>query len=200
MSAVAKLDRLHIVQGQTAVALRPLVPSDAVQIGAMLERCSPETRRLRFLTSMPRVTARVVHLLSDPGPGAGGVVAAIGDRIVGVAHHGPIVEGDAEVAVLVEDVWQGRGIGKLLMGRLLGVLAAAGARSVSGSMLRENQAAIGLLETTTTNVRQSFDGPSLDFRASFAAERYGHPAYGMGAPRIMRDGLWRSPAQASAAG
>lgn len=163
--------RIHVLEDARIVRIRRLRPQDAPRLRAMLLRASPRTRYLRFLTPMPRVTDRFVHLLSEPALGGGGFVAEAGDDLVGVAHHGPMLDGDSEVAVLVEDDWQGRGLGRLLMARLMEALVDAGATSISGTVLRDNAASLGMLEGAFDAMHRTLDGPHMDFRARVSDRR-----------------------------
>jgi GNAT superfamily N-acetyltransferase len=66
------------------------------------------------------------------------LVARERDDVVGIAeaHHGR--DGVAEVAVLVEDAWQGRGVGTELFRSLLGGERRRGTRRVRATVMTEH--------------------------------------------------------------
>src|SRR4051794_32783293 len=57
----AMISGTHELADGSRVRLRLTRPSDAPRVRAFLERLSLETRRLRFLTSMPHIPASVVR-------------------------------------------------------------------------------------------------------------------------------------------
>ncbi|MCT7354986.1 GNAT family N-acetyltransferase [Streptomyces sp. 15-116A] len=94
----------------------------------MHERCSAETLRLRYHGPVGDADRYLSHLLS---PRFGRTLAAqtASGRIVGLGHL--LWDGDeTEVALLVEDAWQRRGIGGELLSRLVAMAAEAGCTDV----------------------------------------------------------------------
>ncbi|GAB2450517.1 GNAT family N-acetyltransferase [Streptomyces incanus] len=95
---------------------------------AMHERCSPETLRLRYHGPVGDVDRYLNHLL---GPRFGRTLAVrtASGRIVGLGHL--LWDGDeTEVALLIEDAWQRRGIGGELLARLVAMAGEAGCAHV----------------------------------------------------------------------
>src|SRR5262249_55650359 len=90
---------------------------------------------------------------SSPSPtGRGALVALIADEIVGSASyacaasenapHPHATGGRAEMAVVVEDAWQGRGIGRLILARLAGEASVEGIEAFTARILGENVGAL----------------------------------------------------------
>jgi GNAT superfamily N-acetyltransferase len=95
---------------------------------AMHGRCSPGTLRLRYHGPVGDADRYLNHLLS-PRYGRTLAVRTATGRIVGLGHL--LWDGDeTEVALLVEDAWQRRGIGAELLGRLVAMAAETGCESV----------------------------------------------------------------------
>ncbi|WP_328559242.1 GNAT family N-acetyltransferase [Streptomyces coelicoflavus] len=95
---------------------------------AMHERCSARTLGMRYHGPVGDADRYLNHLL---GPRFGRTLAVqtASGRIVGLGHL--LWDGDeTEVALLVEDAWQRRGIGGELLGRLVAMAAEAGCESV----------------------------------------------------------------------
>jgi GNAT superfamily N-acetyltransferase len=94
----------------------------------MHERCSPRTLSMRYHGPVGDADRYLSHLLS-PRFGRTIAVQTASGRIVGLGHL--LWDGDeTEVALLVEDAWQRRGIGAELLRRLVGMAVEAGCASV----------------------------------------------------------------------
>ncbi|CAL9643234.1 hypothetical protein SUDANB105_06405 [Streptomyces sp. enrichment culture] len=94
----------------------------------MHERCSKRTLAQRYHGPVADADRYLNHLLS-PRFGRTLAVRTASGRIVGLGHL--LWDGDeTEVALLVEDTWQRRGIGAELLRRLVAMAAEAGCESV----------------------------------------------------------------------
>ncbi|MER7482002.1 GNAT family N-acetyltransferase [Streptomyces sp. NPDC126510] len=95
---------------------------------AMHERCSPRTLKLRYHGPVGDADRYLNHLLS-PRYGRTLAVQTASGRIVGLGHL--LWDGDeTEVALLVEDAWQRRGVGAELLSRLVAMAVEARCSSV----------------------------------------------------------------------
>lgn len=144
------------------VLVRDVTPDDLAEMRAMLERSSGETRYRRFMVPMPRIGDGLLRRLTAAGSGV--VAVALDGRIVGAAHFGEL-DGAAEIAVLVEDDWQRQGVGRTLIREVSRQAQAAGFRTATGCILRENRAANRFLDATAPGVRNVYDGPYRTFFA-----------------------------------
>ncbi|SCG71202.1 Acyl-CoA synthetase (NDP forming) [Micromonospora coxensis] len=111
----------------TTVQLRPIRPDDAPEIVAMHSRFSERTRYLRYFSPYPRIPERdLQRFVNVDHRDREAFVVLAGGRIVAVGRYerlGPQAP-EAEVAFVVEDAYQGRGIGSVLLEHL----AAAASR------------------------------------------------------------------------
>ncbi|NGN62802.1 GNAT family N-acetyltransferase [Streptomyces sp. A7024] len=106
------------------VSVRRAEPGDVAAARAMHDRCSPDTLALRYHGPVGDADRYLNHLLS-PRFGRTLAVESASGRLVALGHL--LWDGDeAEVAVLVEDAWQRRGIGAELLRRLLVLADEAG--------------------------------------------------------------------------
>ncbi|MGW2784071.1 N-acetyltransferase family protein [Streptomyces populi] len=120
-------DMLTLPEGNPITVQRADV-SDVEAAKAMHERCSPRTLSMRYHGPVGDADRYLNHLLS-PRFGRTLAVRTASGRIVGLGHL--LWDGDeTEVALLVEDDWQRRGIGVELLGRLVAMAAEAGCESV----------------------------------------------------------------------
>lgn len=120
-------DMLTLPEGNPITVQRVDV-SDLEAAKAMHERCSPRTLSMRYHGPVGDADRYLNHLLS-PSFGRTLAVRTASGRIVGLGHL--LWDGDeTEVALLVEDDWQRRGIGVELLGRLVAMAVEAGCASV----------------------------------------------------------------------
>lgn len=111
----------------TAAWVRPLTPDDRDSLAAEYEALSPDSRRLRFLASVPHLTDAMLTRLVDAVDGVEHVALVLyGDTPTGPepAAIGRIVRYEelpdaADVAVTVKDAWQGRGVASALLPLLI---------------------------------------------------------------------------------
>ncbi len=128
------------------VHLRPIVPSDADALLAFHGRLSERTRYLRYFGAYPQIPPRDLRRFTTVDHhGRVAFVALLGDDIVAVARYERIDGGPtAEVAFVVEDAHQHRGLGPILLEHLA---AAARERSIErfvAEVLAENSGMLGV--------------------------------------------------------
>lgn len=121
------------------VMLRPIRPSDIDALERLFDRTSPDSSYLRFLSGGRPPHALVEHLAAASGPDRYAVVAEVDGEIVGEARFDRVGADAAECAVLVEDAWQGRGLGRVLLGHLTWVAAERGLRRFEALALDHNE-------------------------------------------------------------
>jgi ribosomal protein S18 acetylase RimI-like enzyme len=129
------------------VTTRPVRPDDAPLFCRLWDRLSPETVYRRFhapLRSPPADAHRLVEVDHDLREA---LVAVVGGEVVGVARYdrSPADPGTADVAVVVEDAWQGVGVGRQLLGELTELAARRGVRSLTADVQADNDRMVGLL-------------------------------------------------------
>jgi GNAT superfamily N-acetyltransferase len=92
---------------------------DAAAVHAMVLRCSAESLYGRFLTVVqPEIAAsKIVANLSSES--AIWWLAAVDDAVVGIGATHLFDDGAAEISLLVEDDWQGRGVATRLLPHLV---------------------------------------------------------------------------------
>ncbi|WP_406010228.1 GNAT family N-acetyltransferase [Streptomyces sp. NBC_00637] len=120
-------DVLTLPEGN-AITVRRADTGDLAAAKAMHERCSSRTLGMRYHGPVGDADRYLRHLLS-PRFGRTLAVRTPSGRVVGLGHL--LWDGDeTEVALLIEDQWQRRGIGAELLGRLVAMAVEAGCESV----------------------------------------------------------------------
>ena len=99
--------------------LRPIRPSDADRLVAFYDRVSPESKYLRFFAPYPRLSDRDVKRFTEVDyVDRVAFIITLGDDMIAVGRYDRIEDDHAEVAFLIEDAHQGRGIAQLLLEHL----------------------------------------------------------------------------------
>lgn len=120
-------DVLTLAEGNS-ITVRRADTDDADAAKAMHDRCSQRTLSMRYHGPVQDADRYLNHLLS-PRFGRTLAVQTASGRVVGIGHL--LWDGDeTEIALLVEDDWQRRGIGTELLRRLVGLAVEAGCESV----------------------------------------------------------------------
>jgi GNAT superfamily N-acetyltransferase len=106
------------------VMLRPLAPGDREGIRRAFDRLSPESRYRRFFVSLRELSDGLLDVLTDVDHDNHEALVAFDPQsaeIVGVARYVRLPEQPerAEASVAVVDDWQGRGLGRELLERLV---------------------------------------------------------------------------------
>lgn len=188
--------------GDGVPVLRDGVVADADAVVAMHERCSQESRAQRYHVPMARLSRRTARHLCAPSGGAS-VLACVGDAVVGMATVAPWEElGDdglsvMEAAVLVEDGWQGRGLGTALVRRTVAAARAAGADRVVWVVEHGNTAMLRTVAATRLRARVSSSGDHLT--VSVGLNGRGEQDVEHGIPEAVPYGLTRGVEPGTAA-
>lgn len=125
------------------IVVRPARPTDVGPLADLFDRLGPVTRYHRFPTPRPATVDHASTVATADGYSTGATVALVGDRIVGVAEWVSAPRSDlARFDVVVDDEWQRRSVGSLLVRRLAPDAARAGIRSSLTTVLASNHAAV----------------------------------------------------------
>lgn len=141
---------LYALSDGRVVVIRAIRPDDVERLRAAHGRLSPLTRYRRFLTSKPYLSASdAMYFANIDGSDHYALVATFpehdGDEaapIIAVARfvRSPEDAAAAEFAIVVGDEWQGEGIGRELMGRLVDAAVTRGVGRFEAMMLADNVA------------------------------------------------------------
>jgi GNAT superfamily N-acetyltransferase len=151
------------------LTIRSMEPADAYPLLRMFDRLSPESIYHRFFSPIPRPRrAALLHLAGLDHELHEALVAEIDHEIVGVARYdGRPEENDAEVAVIVEDGWQDRGVGTMLLHHLASVGARRGLVAFRATVLGENRRALPFLRRLSPDADVRFRDGEYEIYAPF---------------------------------
>ena len=156
--------------GAARPTIRLVTPKDRAAIAEMGARCSAETLRRRFHSPLGDAHAdRVADLLQWGGRGTDHLVAALDGAVVGIGSLHVGRDGDGEIAVLVEDAWQGTGVGRRLTSRLMRRAAERGMATIVADVMREPSFVLEHLHRAIATSSVDFDGPTATVRIPLAA-------------------------------
>jgi GNAT superfamily N-acetyltransferase len=133
--------------GHPTVSVRTLSPGDEEGLREMFSRLSPKTIYERYHMPYPRVPEWLVANSMEADARRGELLVAVaGGEIVGHAMYvRPDCGREAEIALVVEDRWQSKGVGKLLLSGLAQRGQLRGVEVFTGEVLGENRRMLGLL-------------------------------------------------------
>lgn len=149
------------------ITVRAIRPEDAAMEQAFVRALSEESRYFRF--------ANALHELSDPMlvrftqidyDRELALVAVVqeedGPRQIAVARY--VIDSDGagcEFALAVGDDWQGRGIGRRLLGHLADAARARGLKNMAGQVLNHNTRMLALMTTLGFTIGPDPEEPGM---------------------------------------
>lgn len=132
------------------ILIRPIQPDDKRLLTSSFEKLSSQSKYQRFFSPVERLSEKDLEYLTEVDHVNHEALIAIdpddGD-LVGVARYVRIEPPNrAEIAVIVSDHWQGRGLGNVLLEGLVARARAAGIDEFLAVVLRSNEEARTLFE------------------------------------------------------
>lgn len=161
MATLGSCDAL-LIDG-TVVSIRPIEPDDAAALVRFHASLSPESIRMRFFTSHPRLGEQeVVRFCTVDHHDREALVALLDDDIIGVARYDRLPgTTDAEVAFVVTDQRQGTGAGTLLLEHLAARARYEGIERFVAETLGENRRMINVFTQSGLAPQMSWEGGVL---------------------------------------
>jgi GNAT superfamily N-acetyltransferase len=155
-----------------ATGLRLATTGDRTEVRAFLSRLSPTTLQARYLIARPKLEGQVQEqetrrLLEGERSRHVVLLAKEADEIHGIGEFIVADSGEtAELALVVEDGFQGRGIGQLLYSHLEKRARELGIAQFTGNVAYGNQRIVDWLRNSELPVR---------FKVEYAAMRFTLP-------------------------
>ncbi|MBA3505222.1 MAG: GNAT family N-acetyltransferase [Betaproteobacteria bacterium] len=152
----------------TRLLVRPIRPEDAELERIFVASLSEQTRFFRFFYRLHELTPAMLARFTQVDYGrelallalTEDMLASEGTAIVGIARY--IANPDhesAEFAVVVGDAWQGRGVGTMLLERLIAAAKRHGFKRLQGAVLRANEAMLTFAQRRGFTLRSDQNDP-----------------------------------------
>ena len=147
----------------TPVFVRAIRPSDAERLIAFYDRLGEQTAYQRFFTVMKRLPPDWARMLAEVDyvkrlALVAEVARPEGPELVAVARYEPTGRPDTvEVAFVVQDRWQNKGLGTALLYDLLRAVQARGFHRFSAYVLAGNRRMLDLIGRFTTVVERTLE-------------------------------------------
>lgn len=159
----------QVLSDGAAVLIRAALPEDAARLERMFYRLSPDTIYFYTFVPVPRQpywAARLGALAQTDGSDHYALVALADGEIVGVARYdrGAVPE-EAEFAIVIEDAWQRRGLGRLLMTRLVQEASRHQVCTFTARILGENRRALRLVAALFATLQARWDNGECQVRS-----------------------------------
>lgn len=133
------------------ITIRPIRPDDKDALAAGFARLSPQTRYRRFFAPLTELTQRDLAYLTEVDhhdhEALIGFDAGRGDPVGVVRYVRGAEPNEAEVAVVVVDDWQGRGVATALLDRLVIRAREEGIEHFLALVMAENEEAMAMFDT-----------------------------------------------------
>jgi acyl-CoA hydrolase/RimJ/RimL family protein N-acetyltransferase len=155
-------ERNEQLRDGTRVLVRPIRMSDEEPLQQLLYDLSDESRYLRFMCHKSAHPREELHKLVDSDYAASMALVACepasGDLIAMARYDIDPGTGLAEIAFVVRDDWQRRGLGTCLMRRMVEIGRARGVQGFSADVLPGNMGMLLVFQQSGLSVQSRFDG------------------------------------------
>ena len=150
----AELERDVVLKDGSTVRIRPVRPDDATRLQELHSRLSVNSAYQRFFAVVRRLSPdwartlatvdyrrRLALVVEIDGPQ--------GVELIAVGRYDAIDEAEAEVAFVVQDSWQNRGLGTIVFAEVLRAAAARSFRRFRAYVLADNRRMLDLIQRFT---------------------------------------------------
>ncbi|MDH3348013.1 MAG: GNAT family N-acetyltransferase [Desulfobulbaceae bacterium] len=173
MISADDMKTVMVLDNGSQINFRAIHPTDEPGMRELLYALSQETLYYRFMTRNQRFGHKQIHnfVYVDHRRDVAIVAtvpAAHGDQIVAVGRYYLNERTNmAEVAFVIRDNWQNRGIGKFLFKHLVSIAKRSGIAGFTAEVLRENKRMQAIFNHCGMNVKSSVEEDVYSFQIVF---------------------------------
>ncbi len=142
-------------------SIRLATAADSGALADFLSGLSPDSSYQRFLTDRTDPAPSLLAALLPERPKGGALLAFVGDDLVGHGLWIRVARGSAaEIAIVVADAYQRRGIGTALGSAVTDDLVAHGIADIEVFSASDNRAVARMLARAAPDAQRELDGPT----------------------------------------
>ncbi|WP_406153502.1 GNAT family N-acetyltransferase [Streptomyces sp. NBC_01023] len=142
--------------------IRPITAEDADRLVSFYELVSPESKYYRFFAPYPRLSAKDVHRFTHHDyVDRVGLAAMVGGEFIATVRYDRIGAHEAEVAFLVQDAHQGRGVASALLEHIAAVAREREVSRFTAEVLPANNKMIKVFTDAGYEQQRSFEDGSV---------------------------------------
>ncbi len=163
-----ELERYETLRDGTEIFFRPVKPTDEPALSEMLYSLSEKSIRTRYMTHTVVFPHRDIQRLTNidyrQDIAIVGVIPNVsGEEIVAIAQYflEPKTQA-AEVAFLVQDEWQQKGMGTFLLDYITQIAKQRGVKKFYAKVLPTNEPMLAIFHNSGYKVNTEFDGYAYD--------------------------------------
>jgi GNAT superfamily N-acetyltransferase len=133
----------------TPIRIRPVRPEDEPVLVDLFRRLSPESVYQRFLAPLSQLSPDMAHHLASVDDSKRmALIAESGSQVIAVARYECTEDPSVvELALVVADEWQNRGLGRILLREIVATAERHGINRFRADVLAENRRMLQLLTT-----------------------------------------------------
>ncbi|MDD5458836.1 MAG: GNAT family N-acetyltransferase [Phycisphaerae bacterium] len=169
-----ELEKYETLRDGTQIFFRPIKPTDETALSEMLYSLSDESIRTRYMTQTMRFPHKDVQQIANidyrTDVSIVGVVPGVsGEEVVAIAQYflDPKIQA-AEVAFIVQDEWQQKGMGTLLLDYITKIAKQRGVKKFFAKVLPQNKAMLAVFHNSGYKVNTEFDGDAYSINYDLA--------------------------------
>jgi RimJ/RimL family protein N-acetyltransferase len=163
-----ELERYDTLRDGTQIFYRPIKPTDEPSLSEMMYSLSDESVRTRYMARTMAFPHRDIQRVTNVDYRNDLAIVAVvpgvsGEEIVAIAQYflDPKTKA-AEVAFLVQDEWQRKGIGTFLLDYISQIARQRGVQRFWAKVLPTNEAMLAIFHNSGYKINTKFDGYAYD--------------------------------------
>ncbi|MBA3430131.1 MAG: GNAT family N-acetyltransferase [Actinobacteria bacterium] len=163
----------------STIHVRPVLPEDINEVVGLFHRLSDESVRSRFHGQRRPTIDDLREFVEVDYATTFGLIAETSQggkyRVVALASYVPVEPSRAEVAIVVDDAFHGKGLGSILLEHLVEAAQEAGITSLVADVMSSNQEMLEVLRALQLPLarRSSGDAVHFEFHTSLTTEAVG---------------------------
>lgn len=159
----------YVLEDGTVVNFRPIHPTDELKMRELFYKLSEQTIYYRFMSHLKVIPRKQIQDFvyidhRNEVTIVGTLPAPDGDEIIAVGSYYLDPKTNlAEVAFVVKDEWQNKGIGTFLLQYLIRIAKRNGIRGFTAEVLLENRPMIAVLNKSNTKISTEVHGNVISY-------------------------------------